>query len=123
MKEGEKGTTYMGCEANVESKTRLLGADTPKKTKRTRGGIKWTANSGRPDKSGWRSASFDPRGRHAEKKKTVNRKKPVGCIASTEVSNVGSLGHVCRRKERERKMSQEGKYLLKYLLAAKPERG
>ena len=41
--------------------------------------------------------------RKQKTKKTVNRNQPVGCKASTEVGNVGPLGHVCRRKEREEK--------------------
>ena len=33
----------------------------------------------------------------------------MGCKASTEVGNVGPLGHVCRRKEREEKRTKRGK--------------
>ena len=39
----------------------------------------------------------------------VNRNQPVGCKASTEVGNVGPLGHVCRRKKKKKNEPREGR--------------
>ena len=42
-----------------------------------------------------------------DEKKTVNKNQPVGCTASTEVGTVEPLGHVCRRKIKEKNAPRE----------------
>ena len=47
--------------------------------------------------------------RKQKTKKTVNRNQPVGCKASTEVGNVGPLGHVCRGMKEKKNEPRGGR--------------
>ena len=68
----------------------------------------WTAKSGHAEKPGRGSVPLNPVCRKTLTKHG-HQERTCGCKASTEVGNVGPLGHVCRRKKREEKLTKRRK--------------